>query len=213
MTRAFVLIFASLISFQSISETLTLDYSSFYSHVRKLDDEETPGLRFAFGFKHIHQGRLCEIEKAVIQTQKKDIPLTITPEYRFTVPSEKALKMAKAVVMVELGDKANWCDMSVQLETKPEQLKSVYEAQDTKALLTQYRAFFDKMGGLMSFLMPSVDGLKFHFEDQLNTDLKDSSLAITNGVLVLSETQIENGLELSLPAIPKRITARMDNEK
>ena len=194
------------------AETLSIEYASFYSHVKKLDDEETNALQFAFGFKRVQKDELCPVNQAFIQTQKQTIPLQVTDEYRFTVPSEKALKMAKALVVVELGEKANLCDMSVQLETKPEYLKAEYDAQTLKTLFSQYQAFFDNMGGFMSFLMPSADGLKMHF-DQLDSHTVSADIKISQGTLVLSEEMIERGMNLALPAQPMRITARMDNEK
>ncbi len=97
--------------------TLKLEYSSLYSHTRKLDPETMPALQFAFGFAHQQQQRLCNIKEAFIHTQKQNIALKVTPENRFTVPSERALKLDKAVVNIELDDMADDCDMSVQLES------------------------------------------------------------------------------------------------
>ena len=99
-------------------------------------------LRFAFGFKHIAKGRLCNIESAKIVTQKQTQPLKVENGTRFTVPTDKVLKMAKAIVEIDLNDRANQCDMSVQLETLPEYLKTSYSHKELQTLLTQYQAFF-----------------------------------------------------------------------
>ena len=207
-----IFLFTSLLAFVSHGETMTMDYGSFYSHVKKLDDEDTSALQFAFGFKRVQHDYLCPIKGAFIQTQKKNIPLNVTAENRFTVPSEKALKMAKAVVVVELGEKSNLCDMSVQLETKPAFLKTQYDAGTLEMLLMQYQHFFDKMGGIMSFLMPSADGLKFHFAEQID-DKISSNLVLKNNLVVLDEDSINKGMSLDLPLVPIRITAKLDNEK
>ena len=78
------------------ADTLEVEYASFYSHVKKLDDPETNALRFAFGFQHIVDKRLCHINSAQITTQKQTLPLIVENNRRFTVPTDKILKMAKA---------------------------------------------------------------------------------------------------------------------
>ncbi|MEM5497437.1 DUF2987 domain-containing protein [Paraglaciecola mesophila] len=188
--------------------TLNVEYSSFYSHVRKLDDKDTSALQFAFGFKHVQSKALCHITQAYIHTQKQDIPLTVTNEQRFTVPSEKALNMAKAQVALTLSEPANQCDMSVQLETKPEWLKKQYTADELAILFTQYQTFFDDMGSFLSFLMPSVDGLVVHFSDlSLNKTLAGGAV-IHNGSLHLSKDWLSEKHGLELPVLPSRITAK-----
>jgi hypothetical protein len=195
------------------ADTLELDYGSLYSHTRKLDPETMPALQFAFGFMHQQQQRLCVIKKVFIHTQKQDIALEVTAENRFTVPSERALKLARAVVNVELDDMADDCDMSVQLETTNEYLKTQYYPEELKVLQRQYAEFFDQMGSFMSFLMPEVKGLIIHFEQQptgqVRTDgdlpvpeIIDQQMRLSNDWL---DRQKRAGLHL--PAKPGRIVA------
>ncbi|MFT6951595.1 MAG: hypothetical protein ACJAUL_002745 [Paraglaciecola sp.] len=195
-----------------MAEPLVVQYSSFYSHVRKLQDEDTNALQFAFGFKKVQSKDLCHINSAYIHTQKVDIDLTVSAEQRFTVPSEKALKQARAEVILHLQEPANKCDMSVQLETKPDWLKTDYSAPELKKLYTQYQAFFDDMGSFLSFLMPTVQGITVHFSDhQLNYDIDiGDQLKITAGKLDLSQEWIANNQGLTLPVKPLRITAIVD---
>ena len=128
------------------AETIDVEYSRFYSHVKKLDNEDTQALQFAFGFVRVGEGRLCEVNGASIVTDKKTMPLEVSDEGRFTVPTEKALKLANALVRIDLNERANVCDMSVQLETKPEYLKQYYTKDDLTFLYGQYEAFFNEMG-------------------------------------------------------------------
>jgi hypothetical protein len=192
------------------AEQLDVDYSSFYSHVKKLDNEETNRLRFAFGFKHIAKGRLCEIEQAAIVTQKQTQALIVENGQRFTVPTDKVLKMARAIVSITLADQANQCDMSVQLETKPEQLKSSYTHAELAILLEQYRAFFSNMGGLFSFMMPSVEGLVLQFEQSsvLPPNLVEKQDEAGN--ITLDENWFAQNKDLTLPSAPIRITALVE---
>ena len=180
----------SLLQTQLRAETLDVEYSSFYSHVKKLDDPDTNALRFAFGFQHIAEKRLCNISSAKIITQKQTLPLTVEKNNRFTVPTDKILKIAKAKVVIELDDQANRCDMSVQLETLPSFLKTQYSHDELLLLFNQYQAFFDKMGGFLSFMMPSAEGLLFHFDVDESFPESLQALVDENGAIALSKTWI-----------------------
>ncbi|GGW88713.1 DUF2987 domain-containing protein [Alteromonas halophila] len=190
------------------ADVIEVEYSRFYSHVSKLDDEDTNALQFAFGFVKVGEGRLCEIRDANIVTDKKTLPLDVTGEYRFTVPTERALKLAEAVVAIDLGDPANQCDMSVQLETRPEYLKQEYSVDDLELLMDQYSAFFNEMGSFLSFMMPSVEGLVFQFEDDYLDAAVPYAPRINKGTLILSEEWLEDARLLRLPHAPMRVTAK-----
>lgn len=191
----------------SSAEQVNVDYKRFYSHVNKLGDDDTKALQFAFGFIRVGEGRLCTINDAKIVTDKQTLPLEVTNENRFTVPKDKILKMAEAMVVIELEEAANVCDMSVQLETLPEYLNVSYSGEELRFLLEQYEAFFNEMGGFLSFLMPSVQGLMIHFSDKtLNAPIKDAP-AINGGMLILDKAWLSENKGLTLPEKPLRVTA------
>ncbi len=193
----------------SYGEPLEVEYASFYSHVKKLQSDDTQALRFAFGFQHIADNRLCKISSAQIVTQKQTLPLVVEANYRFTVPTDKILKMAKAIVVLDINDQANQCDISVQLETKPQYLKMHYPQDELDYLLKQYTAFFDDMGGFLSFMMPAVKGLVFHFD--VNSKPFNSELGLQQGNrLILNSEDIKNAKNFNLPIKPIRITALVE---
>jgi hypothetical protein len=123
------------------------------------------------------------------------------------VPTDKILKMAKAQVVLELDDQANRCDMSVQLETLPSYLKTQYSHDELFMLFEQYQAFFDEMGGFLSFMMPSAEGLLFHFDE--GTTLPEILQPLINkeGTIALSKIWLVNSKGLELPQKPLRITS------
>ena len=194
-------------------EMLEVDYKTFYSHTRKLSGDGITALRFAFGFTNIHaDNALCHIENAYIHTQKVDIPLSVSDEQRFSIPTEKALRLADAKVMLALREQVNHCDINVQIETLPEYIKTMYTKAELSFILSQYMAFFDEMGGFMSFLMPQVSGLQLRFaDDSLNADL-GKNLQIVQGILRLSKSQISALESVNLPTEPLRITALTESK-
>ena len=189
------------------ADELQVAYKTFYSHVRKLDSQETEALQFAFGFINIHTQKLCGITGARISTQKQQIPIQVSKENRFTLPSERALRMADALVILQLVEASNICDISVQLETKADFVKDKYSSQELLMLLTQYETFFDDIGGFLSFMMPKVDGLTIQFLDDTLSAVTNNGMKIENGRLLISAAEIQNVKELVLPQIPLRITA------
>jgi hypothetical protein len=195
------------------TQLLEVAYKTFYSHTRKLSGDDITALRFAFGFTNIHaESSLCHIDNAYIHTQKVDIPLIVSAEQRFSIPSEKALSLADAKIMLAIREQTNHCDINVQIETLPEYLKEQYTQADMSFILNQYMAFFDEMGGFMSFLMPQVSGLQLRFEDDtLNADL-GNQLSIVQGILRLSKAQIGALKDITLPRAPLRITALTESK-
>lgn len=203
---AFSLVFLLMLTGAN-AETIDVEYSRFYSHVKKLDNEDTQALQFAFGFLRVGEGRLCGIDSASIITDKKTMALDVTPEHRFTVPDEKALKLANALVRIELAEPANVCDMSVQLETKSTYIKQFYSKADLEFLYEQYEAFFNEMGSFLSFMMPSVKGLMIQFDDKNLDFITPQGPQINNGILQLEKAWIDEAKGLTLPKAPLRITA------
>lgn len=207
MKRTLVAVTLLLSVWNVYAEQIEVEYKRFYSHVKKVGDENTSALQFAFGFLRVGTSHLCKINQATIVTQKQDIPLTVTPEQRFLVPSEKALNLADASVVIDLDEAANLCDMSVQIETKAEYLKTEYSPEDLALIKQQYEAFFNEMGGFLSFMMPSVKGLTFRFSDDELDAILPGAPSINNGMLMLDDEWLEQGKPLTLPEIPLRITA------
>jgi hypothetical protein len=189
------------------ANTLNVEYKTFYSHLNKLSSDETDALQFAFGFMNIHTKKLCGINSAKISTEKQQIPLEVTAEQRFTLPTDKILRLAKALVVLDLNEASNICDISVQLETKPEYLKTNYSGQELAFIYQQYVAFFDDIGSFMSFIMPDVDGITIQFKDKTLTETLSNDIVIQNGVLTIQGSKLATLNELTLPQLPLRITA------
>lgn len=207
MIRNALFVLLASLSTLANSETIDVEYSRFYSHVKKLNSEDTQGLQFAFGFLRVGEGRLCGINNAEIITDKQTLPLVVSSEGRFTVPQEKALKLADGIVRIDLDERANLCDMSVQLETVPEYVKTEYSTDDLKNIYDQYDAFFNEMGSFLSFMMPSVKGLMFQFEDKDLDFHSDNHPPIVKGIMRLDESWINESKGFTLPVEPLRITA------
>jgi len=200
-------ILAMILTQAALADEVEVRYKTFYNHVKKLDNEDTQALQFAFGFKHVGTGELCTIHKARISTQKVQLPLVVTAENRFTIQSEKALSLADAFVVIDFKEPSNQCDISVQLETKPEYLKAEYTFEEMQFIYEQYEAFFNEMGSFLSFMMPKVKGLMIQFDDKNLREASKTGEMINAGTLMLNDEWFERKKGLKLQTIPLRITA------
>ena len=202
-----MVVLAMLLTQVAYADEVEVSYKTFYSHVKKLDNEDTQALQFAFGFKHVGTGELCTINNARISTQKVQLPLKVTAENRFTIQSEKALSLADAFVVIDFKEPSNQCDISVQLETKPEFLKAEYTFEEMQFIYEQYEAFFNEMGSFLSFMMPTVKGLMLQFSDQDLREATKTGEMVNAGTLMLDDEWFERKKGLKLQTIPLRITA------
>jgi hypothetical protein len=204
----YLAITASVLCQGAWANTLDIEYASFYSHLRKIDNADMAALQFSFGFKKVAENRLCQITGGRLITQKVTMDIAVNEEQRFTLPTEKALKLANAVVSLELQEAANQCDLSVQLETKPIFLRQHYSAADLQNLSEQYAEFFDSMGGFLDFLMPSSKGLVLHFAQAPILDTQEAGLTVKGNDLTISQAWIaSNKNPLNFMIEPLRITA------
>jgi hypothetical protein len=209
-TASLVILAFSFIN-SSVADEVEVRYKTFYGHIKKLDNEDTQALQFAFGFTHVQSGKLCTINSARISTQKQQLPLTISSEQRFTIQSEKALSLANAFVVIDFKEPSNQCDISVQLETKPEYLKKDYTFAELQFLYQQYEAFFNEMGSFLSFMMPNVTGLMFQFSDKNLTESTKTGEQISQGTLMLNDEWFTRERGIKLQTKPLRITAIATN--
>ena len=74
-------------------------------------------------------------------------------------------------------------------------------------LFNQYHAFFDEMGGFLSFMMPSAEGLMFHFNEDVLLSKSLHPLMNNEGTISLSKKWLMQQKELELIHKPLRITA------
>jgi hypothetical protein len=77
-------------------------------------------------------------------------------------------------------------------------------------LFNQYQAFFEEMGGFLSFMMPSPKGLVFHFDTAVNFPKELQNLLDKNGEVALSQKWLMQEQGLDLPSKPIRVTAIVD---
>ena len=203
-----------LTAFAVIADELRVDYGSFYSHLKKIDQDDTRDLEFGFGFLHVSSKQLCHITNGFIHTQKSDIPIEIGEDNRFNLPTEKALKLAKAEVVLQLLEASNQCDMSVQIHSSQQVLNDHYTQQQLLSLRDQFSAFFDTMGSFLSFMMPSVNGVVLHLsnvEQSQKLLQRYPELRMQHDKVILTSDWIDShSADLELGVRPIKMTALIE---
>lgn len=208
------LVLGLLLSYVPMSQAdwIHRDYADFYRHLRKLNDEELSQLQLAFGFVNVRSKALCSVQHVIIDTPKQKMPMPVIRN-RFVLPAENALKLANAKVRIEIAEPANQCDLSVQLEAQHQHYKAQISAADLKLLDQQFSNFFSEMGGLLSFMMPSSQGLVVQFyQDEIasvkqNLAQKAGFSWVEDKLYIQSDWIKSNQSELNLVKKPLRVTA------
>ncbi|WP_438865433.1 DUF2987 domain-containing protein [Neptunicella sp.] len=214
----YAVILFTLLTASVIAEPLNVDYGAFYSHLRKIDDKKLDKLEFAFGFKLVGETRLCQINSGLIHTQKVDLPIHIRDDNRFVLPTEKALKLADAQVQLDLVEPANQCDMSVQIQVKPELIQSNLSITALSAIMEQFDQFFDDMGSFLSFLMPSPEGILLQFKSdqvpQISVNNKLSTdLTVNQHQLILTRNWLSTHQgEMRFVPAPNKISVYVNQD-
>lgn len=182
---------------------LSVEYKTFYSHLRKLDAEDMPHLHFAFGFVLPKTRAVCPIENLYIHTPRQDIPIATTRTNRFSLPKERALKLAEAEVHIrfqaqflkDYGVTAEVCNLSVRLEANLPQ-KNALPPAELQTLNSEFKTFFEKMGaGLFSFMMPEPHGVKLHLKQEYASTQSHGlfqGMRISNGMVLLEDHWIRD---------------------
>jgi|GEM_PF-3912839 len=202
---------------------LSVEYKKFYIHLRKLDPEDMPRLHFAFGFILPKTKAICPIENVYIHTPKQDIPITTAHTNRFSLPKERALKLAEAEVhvrfqsqfLLDYGVTADMCNLSVRLEANLPQ-KAALPPTELQSLNIEFKTFFEKMGaGLFSFMMPEPHGVKLHLKQEYASTQSHGlfqGMRISNGTVLLEDHWIrDNHQNLDLSHV-SHITAWVGKE-
>lgn len=208
-----ILILSIVFTLPAIAQhSLKLQYSSFYSHLKKLEKDELNSLEFAFGFANVHTSALCDIHNAVIVTDKMNIEVPVDAENRFTLPKEKALKLAHAQVHLELEQAPNQCDLSVLLQVKPDLFASGVDLEKLHSYDQSFIAFFDNMGGLFSFMMPKPKGIRLVVEPATEIPKLMQQYAASDTEILLEHDAIASFSSDQLAQMKvSRITAFMQN--
>lgn len=185
INKAFVLGLSLIVTFNVSASNkpnlLEIKYADFYSHLRKLDKETLTELRFSFGLIDA-QIEPCVIEQGIIITDKKKIPINIQDNNRFVLPTERALKLAKAMVNLELAHSTTDCNLSVLIEIEPVLLKESLTRDKLLRFYASFKQFFEDMGGMFSFLMPEPSGLLVTSESHTELQILSSKYsALVNG--------------------------------
>lgn len=209
MRRLLLTIFLFVSSSVYASE-MVIEYKRFYSHLNKLDSETMPSLIYTFGLLAQQPTQFsCQINSAYIHTQKVDLPLQINAFGRFSLPLEKALKLAGATIHLDIEGSEQVCDMSMSVEVDPQLLTVRPTQQQLNVWHSEFNVFFDEVGGMLAFMLPSVSGLVLHYAEPVRLAVMQSAASQHDNQLSLPATLFATFAQQNVQQIPYRVTALM----
>jgi hypothetical protein len=142
---------------------LILNYDGFFDRMEEFDEPEFLGVKLAFYFKSKQTGKACAIESAQLKTQDRKKPVYYLDTGEVLLPFDEQLDMDKAkLIIVKKDDEECGLDMRIENSQLLTQHISVSQVVD---LTEKFSSALTELGGMMSFLMPSVTGITYLGEE------------------------------------------------
>lgn len=154
------------------STTMVLNYDGFFDRIDDIEAIEYSDIKLAFYFTSIESNLVCPIRSATLKTKFKAIPVYYLADGEVILPYDRKLDQDKAQLLIETDFGYN-CGLNMRLENR----FLLSETLPTGRLVNLVSVFdnaLQDLGGMMSFLVPNVDGLTF-------LGKADETLTITNG--------------------------------
>lgn len=170
LTKALVLALSCLplCALSASGTKVELNYDGFFDRMDDLADAEYQGIKLAFYYKD-RANKPCPVASAKLATKLKSQDVYILDSGEILLPYEPLLDQDKAILVIEQQDQRE-CGLNMRLESNQLFDRKV-KVDAAKALTQTFATAFDDLGGMMSFMLPKVQGVTFQFEQDVNATL------------------------------------------
>lgn len=170
-----VLLTLSVLPFGAMAQnTLELNYDGFFDRMKDLEEPEYQGVKLAF-YLMDREGSPCPVSNAKLTTKVKEQEVYVLDDGELLLPYEPLLDQDKALLVIEKKD-ARECGLNMRLESSA-LFNNKVSKQQALDLTNKFAAAFDDLGGMMSFMLPKVEGITFKFDESVATTIAPTSLA------------------------------------
>ena len=172
-------------------DKLELNYDGFFDRMKDLDEPEYQGVKLAF-YLMDKQGQPCPVKEAKLTTKLKKQDVYVLDNGEILLPYEPLLDQDKALLVIDKKDTRE-CGLNMRLESN-QLFEPKVEKQQALALTDKFAAAFDDLGGMMSFMLPKVQGVTFKFAEGVKPQLNSSKLGkcdSSNGCTITKKQLIE----------------------
>lgn len=173
-TKKVALVALSLLSLNATAQNkLELNYDGFFDRMKDLEEPEYQGVKLAF-YLMDREGAPCPVSGAKLTTKIKMQDVYVLDSGELLLPYEPLLDQDKALLVIDKKDNRE-CGLNMRLESSQLFNKKV-DKQKAIELTDKFAAAFDDLGGMMSFMLPKVQGITFKFDDNIAPELTPVNL-------------------------------------
>lgn len=192
-----VLLTLSIMPFSGLAQSkLELNYDGFFDRMKDLEEPEYQGIKLAF-YLMDREGAPCPVSSAKLTTKVKKQEVYVLDNGELLLPFEPLLDQDKALLVVDKKDNRE-CGLNMRLESSS-LFNSKVSKQQALDLTNKFATAFDDLGGMMSFMLPKVEGVTFKFSDGVVPTIKPANIGkcekegctILKGDLVKFEGNVE----------------------
>lgn len=141
-------------------DKLELNYDGFFDRMKDLEEPEYQGVKLAF-YLMDREGIPCPVSGAKLTTKIKNQEVYVLDNGELLLPYEPLLDQDKALLIIDKKDSRE-CGLNMRLESS-QLFNTKVEKQKAIELTDKFAAAFDDLGGMMSFMLPKVEGVTFKF--------------------------------------------------
>lgn len=153
---------------------LELNYDGFFDRMKDLEEPEYQGVKLAF-YLMDREGSPCPISNAKLSTKVKEQDVYVLENGELLLPYEPLLDQDKALLIIDKKDDRE-CGLNMRLESSI-LFNDKVSKQQALDLTNKFAAAFDDLGGMMSFMLPKVEGITFQFDERVNAKITPEQLA------------------------------------
>lgn len=155
-------------------DKLELNYDGFFDRMKDLEEPEYQGVKLAF-YLMDREGAPCPVSGAKLTTKLKEQDVYVLDNGELLLPYEPLLDQDKALLIIDKKDNRE-CGLNMRLESS-QLFSEKVKKQQALELTEKFAAAFDDLGGMMSFMLPKVEGITFKFNESIMPQITPANLA------------------------------------
>lgn len=187
-------------------KTMVLNYDGFFDRMDDLEAPEYSSIKLAF-YLRAATGKPCDVNAVFLKTKHKSIEVYTLPDGELLLPFDPKLDQDKAAIVIEKNTDET-CGLDMRLEST-QLFTSTVTVKNSLELIETFDTAFSDLGGMMSFMLPKVQGITFLLEDGNSLYLLDKSLGkcTENSCTVTTDELQRYGKSLKFNQAPKKSVA------
>lgn len=155
-------------------DKIELNYDGFFDRMKDIEEAEYQGVKLAFYLRD-KAGQACPVKSAKLATKLKEKEVYVLETGEILLPYAPKFDQDKANLVIEKQDDRE-CGLTMSLESNVLFDANVPQKQALD-ITNKLALAFDDLGGMMSFMLPKVEGITFKFEEGTLGQLTNSNIA------------------------------------